>query len=129
MFIFAPKDYKMEKEPIVVVGNSRGGCIEIDKQDPDECCIILKQGDRYAALIGNIGLLMETRLEAGSELTRGRIVTLEQFEPYDPEDPEFLLKKRPDGTVCRKDGKAIYTHSYFTYKETEPDIIIEPDNI
>ena len=113
-----------KNEPILVVSNSKGGCIEVDVSDPDECCIIVKQGDRYASLIGNVGLLMDTGLEAGKELKGGRIITKERFEPYDPDDPEFLVKKK-NGKICRKDGKVIYTHSYFTYDKKDYDELIE----
>lgn len=132
MFTFGLKwkEYMNEAlEQIVVLGNSQGGCIDVDLEDPNECCIILKQGNRRAALIGSIGLLMETNLEAGTVLKNGRIITKEQHEPFVPDDPLFLLKKTADGVVCRKAGKAIYTHSYFTYDKRDYDEIIEPDNV
>ncbi len=113
--------------PILVVSNSKGGCIEVDVSDPDECCIIVKQGDRYASLIGNVGLLMDTGLEAGKELKGGRIITKERLEPYDPDDPEFLVKRR-NGRVCRRNGQVIYTHSYFTYDKRDYDEIIQADS-
>ena len=112
--------------PVLVVRNSKGGCIDVDVDDPEECCIIIKQGNRFASLVGDIALLIDTGLEAGKELKGGRIITKEQLEPYDPENPEFLVKK-VNGKTCRKDGQLIYSHNYFTYDKKDYDEIIKQD--
>ena len=69
---------------------------------------------------------MKMSLEAGEELKKGRIIIKESFDPSDPNNPEFLIKKKK-GRVCRKEGKIIYSHSYFTYDVLDFDQIINED--
>jgi len=129
MFTFvSKKNMEKEIEPVIVLGNIHGGCIDIDLEDDDQCCIILKQGKKMAALVGDIDLLIGTGLEPGHKL-KGQIITKEQLEPFDSENPQFLLKKLPNGTVCKKGGIPIYSYNYFTYNKKEVNEIIEPDNI
>jgi hypothetical protein len=66
-------------------------------------------------------------LEPGDELKGGRIIVKEQLEPLDPDNPEFLVKKKK-GKICRKNGKVIYSHSYFTYNKKDYDELIQEDN-
>lgn len=116
------------QKPIVVMSNGQGGCIDVNFEEPDQCTIILKQGSRHAALVGDLELLMETGLKAGQEVRNGRIIVKDSLEPYEPDDPLFLLKKR-NGKICYKNGKAIYSHSYFTYDKKDQDELIEEDKL
>ena len=116
-----------KREPVIVLNNGRGGCMEADLTENDEYTIIVKQGDRYAALVGDINLMMEMSLEPGEELKNGRIIVKESLEPLDPDKPDFLIKKK-NGKVCKKGGKPIYSHSYFTYDRHDYDVIIEEDS-
>ncbi len=112
--------------PVIVMNNGKGGCIEADLHEYDEYTIIVQQGGRYAALVGDIALMMKMSLEAGEELKNGRIIVKESFDPPDPNNPEFLIKKKK-GRVCTKNGKPIYSHSYFTYDLRDFDQIINED--
>lgn len=115
------------EEKVIVMGNGHGGCIEADVDEPEEYSIIVRQGDRFAMLIGDINLMMETGLQAGDEIKNGRIVVKESFEPVDPDNPEYMIKRK-NGLICRKDGKVIYSHSYFTYNRQDFDQIIKEDS-
>ncbi len=114
------------EERVIVMDNGRGGCIEADIDEPEEYNIIVKQGDRYAMLVGDINLMMETGLQAGDEIKNGRIIVKESFAPVDPNDPEYMIKKK-NSMICRKEGKVIYSHSYFTYDRKDADVIIQGD--
>jgi hypothetical protein len=128
-------------EPVVVTKNDYGGSIDIDILEEHNSTITVKQGGRYAQLVGDIPLLIATNLAAGDVLQpvqgirngkliarHWRIIIKESLEPFDVDDPEIYIKKK-DGKTCTKDGKIIYTHSYVSYEEDEFDEIIEPDDM
>jgi hypothetical protein len=130
---------KQKHLPVIVTDNGHGGCIDIDIIDEYESTIIVKQGERYAQLIGDIPLLISTDLHPGDILKpiRGikhgkmvfrewKIIVKESLDPFEPDHPEWHLKKK-DGKVCTKDGKPIYSHSYVTYEEDEFDELIDGD--
>lgn len=123
--------------PVIVTANEKGACLEIVVDDHNKLSIIgerkeelfriiVKQGDRYASLMGDMEL-MACNLDVvpGQEIP-GRIVIEEQFEPFIPDDPLCLIKTK-NGKICRKDGKVIYSRSYLTYKLSDVDQIIEED--
>lgn len=112
--------------PVVVLDNGRGGCMEADLAKYDEYTIIVKQGDRYAALVGNMTLMVDMDLKPGDQIKYGRIIVKESLEPLDPSRPEFLLKWK-NGKLCMKNGNPIYSYSYFTYNRRDYDEIIESD--
>lgn len=124
---------------VIVTDNSRGGCIDLDLQDEHESTIIVRQGDRYAQLIGDIPLLISTDLKPSDVLkpVRGikhgkmvfrewRIIVKESLEPFDPEHPNSYLKM-VNGRACTKNGRPVYQHTYVTYEEDEFDEIIDCD--
>lgn len=127
------------KLPVIVTENGQGGCIDLDLVEEHESTIIVRQGDRYAQLIGDIPLLISTELKPGDVLqpVRGikhgkmvfrewRIIVKESLEPFDPEHPNLYLKM-VNGRACTKDGRPVYQHSYVTYEEDEFDEIIDCD--
>jgi hypothetical protein len=127
------------KEPVIVTENRHGGAIDLDIEDEHESTIIVRQGERYALLVGDIPLLISTNLKAGDVLQpvqgirkgklivrHWRIIIKESLEPFDPAYPELYVKKKND-KVCTKGGKVIYTHSYVSFEEDEFDEIIEED--
>jgi hypothetical protein len=112
-----------EELPVIVTGNKYGGCIEsVD----DGYHIIVKQGKKHAILAGDIGLVLDMNLNSGDVIKYGKIVTKESFDAPVPEDPLFCIKMNKD-KICRKDGKVIYSHSYFTYNTKDNDEIIKED--
>ncbi len=122
--------------PVIVTDAGRGSPIELrvegEYSDPIYQAI-LKQGDRYASLVGDLDLIMSLDLKVGRPvlegqvvLGTGRIVVQDQYEPIIPDDPLVQVKMK-QGKICRKDGKVIYRNSFFTYNTSMQDIIIDED--
>jgi hypothetical protein len=120
----------MQKDKVVVQKNRFDGMIDvlIEGEAAEQIYMIcLKQGPRYAHLVGDMDLMMEIPLVPGQELTKGHIVTKERFEPWIKDDVLALLKMK-NGKCCRKDGKVIYSYNYFTYNMDDVDEIIQEDD-
>jgi len=112
-------------EKVVVTQNKYGGCIECIDPTNEVYNIIIRQGYKFATLTGNLETLLQTQLESGSIIYGGKIITKESFSP--PTDDPSLCLKQKEGKLCKKNGKVIYSHSYFTYDNTDKDEIIKED--
>src|SRR4051812_49535329 len=93
--------------PVIVTENRKGGAIDLDIEDEHESTIIVRQGERYALLVGDIPLLISTNLKAGDVLQpvqgirkgklivrHWRIIIKESLEPFDPANPELYVKRK-----------------------------------
>lgn len=81
-----------------------------------------------SALIKNKMEILEGRFYAGQELD-GKIITLESFEPTNPNNLEQDLKVAGEtGIVCKADGRNIYSKRIFTTDMSMSDARIAHTN-
>jgi hypothetical protein len=118
------------EEPIIVVPNNYESIIDIvikpNIKDRDVCRVKLQQGDKIAYLLGDLSLIMSLNLEPYQNLQKGKIVTKEKLYPFDLKRPNSFIKKK-NNKVCKKDGRVIYSQSYYTYNMKDQDDIIQED--
>lgn len=124
------------ENPVIVTDAGKGSPIElkVEGEYSEEIYrAILKQGDRYASIVGDLDIIMSLDLEVGKPIMEGkvvygtgRIVVQDQYDPIVPEDPLCMVKMK-NGQICRKNGRVIYSSSFFTYNPDMQDYIIEED--
>jgi hypothetical protein len=117
---------KFKEESVIVMSNSHGSCLYVNSNTSQNFNILVKQGNKTALLVGDLNLIIDMNLKSGNVIKHGKIVTKESFEAIDSDDLMFCIKMN-NNKICRKNGKVIYSHSYFTYDTKDTDEIITED--
>ena len=88
----------------------------------------LRKVKRSAIINGNVNDLLDASFKDGQELA-GKIVIVESFNPFNPENPDRDLKIAGDtGIICRVDDQPIYRQSVYTVNDQAQDEFIMHDN-
>lgn len=88
----------------------------------------LRQVKRTAIINGKVDDLLEAKFKDGQELP-GKIVVIESFNAFNPENPDRDLKIAGDtGIICRVDDQPIYRQSVYTVNDQAQDEFIMHDN-
>jgi hypothetical protein len=89
----------------------------------------LRNVKRSTLIKGKVADLLEAKFTNGQELP-GKIVVVESFNPFNPENPDRDLKIAGDtGVICRVDDQPIYRQSVYTVNDQAQDEFITHNNI
>ncbi len=89
----------------------------------------LRNVKRSTLIKGKVADLLEAKFSNGQELP-GKIVVVESFNPFNPENPDRDLKIAGDtGVICRVDDQPIYRQSVYTVNDQAQDEFITHNNI
>lgn len=84
----------------------------------------IKKFWRHGAILGGIEPMLAMDFHDGMYLP-GKIKVTESFTPIIEDEPEEFIKKNPDGSICRVNGKVVYRIESYTQDHSEKDILIE----
>jgi hypothetical protein len=126
---------------VVVTADATGNVIGISKNNPEYGYVRVEQNvtqvndrgwlrnvKRSALVKGKVSDLIEAGLNAGKTLP-GKIVVVESFQPFNPENPDRDLKIAGDtGIICRVDDEPIYRQTFYTTNENAVDDLIMHTN-
>jgi len=88
----------------------------------------LRHAKRSALIKGKVEDLIACGYKEGSEI-QGKIIVVESFEPFNPNNPDRDLKIAGDtGIICRVDDQPIYRQTFFTQNLNAVDELIMHDN-
>ncbi len=89
----------------------------------------LRNVKRSTLIKGKVADLLEAKFSNGQELP-GKIIVVESFNPFNPENPDRDLKIAGDtGVICRVDDQPIYRQSVYTVNDQAQDEFITHNNI
>jgi hypothetical protein len=125
---------------VTVTADKNGNIVKISENNPEFGFIRveqiatqiangwLRQVKRSAIINGNVNDLLEAKFKDGQELP-GKIVVIESFNAFNPENPDRDLKIAGDtGIICRVDDQPIYRQSVYTVNDQAQDEFIMHDN-
>jgi hypothetical protein len=126
---------------VVVTADTNGNVIGISKNNPEYGYVRVEQNvtqvndrgwlrnvKRSALIKGKVNDLVEAGLTAGKELN-GKIIVVESFQPFNPENPDRDLKIAGDtGIICRVDDEPIYRQTFYTTNVNAVDELIMHTN-
>jgi len=126
---------------VTVQADEQNNVIRVSKKNPEfghirmvqDRVIFSTQGwvnnKQLSTLIhGKVEDLTTLGYTAGQQLD-GKIVTKEQLQPFNENDPDRDLKYAGDtGIVCCKHGEPIYRRTFYTLDPTEQDALISHTN-
>jgi len=126
---------------VVVTADANGNVIGISKNNPEFGYVRVEQNvtqvnergwlrnvKRSALVKGKVADLVDAGLVAGKTLP-GKIVVVESFQPFNPENPDRDLKIAGDtGVICRVDDEPIYRQTFYTSNENAVDELIMHNN-
>jgi hypothetical protein len=125
---------------VTVTADKNGNIVKISENNPEFGFIRVEQiatqiangwlrkVKRSAIINGNVNDLLEASFKDGQELA-GKIVIVESFNPFNPENPDRDLKIAGDtGIICRVDDQPIYRQSVYTVNDQAQDEFIMHDN-
>ena len=126
---------------VKVTADKDGNVIGVSKNNPEygyvrveqQATQINDQGwlrnvKRSALIKGLVKDLIEAGLKEGKELT-GKIVVMESFDPFNPENPDRDIKIAGEtGVICRVDDQPIYRQTFFTTNLDAQDQLIMHTN-
>lgn len=82
-----------------------------------------------AIIHGTIDDLKKLSYRAGEEI-EGKIVIEEQLQPFNPNNPDYHIKKAGDtGIICSIAGNPIYRRTLYTDSLSAEDTLIQHDNV
>jgi hypothetical protein len=88
----------------------------------------LRRSRRSALIKGLVKDLQDSKFTEGQELD-GKIVVVESFVPFNPENPDRDLKLAGEtGIICRVDDQPIYRQSFYTPNVNAHDTLIPHTN-
>jgi hypothetical protein len=88
----------------------------------------LRNSKRSALIKGKVEDLLAANYREGEEIT-GRIIVVESFDAFNPENPDRDLKIAGDtGIICRVDDQPIYRQTFFTPNVNAEDELIMHTN-
>lgn len=125
---------------VTVTADKNGNIVKISENNPEFGFIRVEQiatqiangwlrkVKRSAIINGNVNDLLDASFKDGQELA-GKIVIVESFNPFNPENPDRDLKIAGDtGIICRVDDQPIYRQSVYTVNDQAQDEFIMHDN-
>jgi len=125
---------------VTVTADKNGNIVKISENNPEFGFIRVEQiatqiangwlrkVKRSAIINGNVNDLLDASFKDGQELA-GKIVIVESFNPFNPENPDRDLKIAGDtGVICRVDDQPIYRQSVYTVNDQAQDEFIMHDN-
>jgi hypothetical protein len=125
---------------VTVKADKNGNIVKISENNPEFGFIRVEQiatqiangwlrkVKRSAIINGNVNDLLDASFKDGQELA-GKIVIVESFYPFNPENPDRDLKIAGDtGIICRVDDQPIYRQSVYTVNDQAQDEFIMHDN-
>lgn len=126
---------------VVVTADASGNVIGVSKNNPEYGYVRVEQTvnqfndrgwlrvvKRSALIKGQIKDLVDAGFAAGKQLP-GKIVVVESFRPFNPENPDRDLKIAGDtGVICRVDDEPIYRQTFYTLNENAVDELIMHNN-
>lgn len=126
---------------VVVTADANGNVIGISKNNPEYGYVRVEQTvnqindrgwlrtvKRSALIKGQIKDLVEAGFTEGKQLP-GKIVVVESFKPFNPENPDRDLKIAGDtGVICRVEDEPIYRQTFYTFNENAVDEFIMHTN-
>ena len=125
---------------VTVTADKNGNIVKISENNPEFGFIRVEQiatqiangwlrkVKRSAIINGNVNDLLDASFKDGQELA-GKIVIVESFNPFNPENPDRDLKiAGSTGVVCRIDDQPIYRQTFFTSNQEAYDDLITHDN-
>jgi len=125
---------------VTVKADKNGNIVKISENNPEFGFIRVEQiatqiangwlrkVKRSAIINGNVNDLLDASFKDGQELA-GKIVIVESFNPFNPENPDRDLKIAGDtGIICRVDDQPIYRQSVYTVNDQAQDEFIMHDN-
>lgn len=126
---------------VQVVADDNGNVINVSQNNPEYGYIRVQQVafqindrgwlrnvKRSALIKGKVEDLQDANYTAGTSIP-GKIVVIESFVPFNPENPEKDLKIAGEtGVVCRVDDQPIYRQTFFTSNLNAFDELITHNN-
>ena len=125
---------------VTVTADKNGNIVKISENNPEFGFIRVEQiatqiangwlrkVKRSAIINGNVNDLLDAGFKDGQELA-GKIVVVESFNAFNPENPDRDLKIAGDtGIICRVDDQPIYRQSVYTVNDQAQDEFIMHDN-
>lgn len=125
---------------VTVTADKNGNIVKISENNPEFGFIRVEQiatqiangwlrkVKRSAIINGNVNDLLDASFKDGQELA-GKIVIVESFNPFNPENPDRDLKIAGDtGIICRVNDQPIYRQSVYTVNDQAQDEFIMHDN-
>ena len=126
---------------VVVTADANGNVIGVSKNNPEYGYVRVEQTvnqindrgwlravKRSALIKGQVKDLVGAGFTAGKQLP-GKIVIVESFQPFNPENPDRDLKIAGEtGVICRVDDEPIYRQSLYTTNENAVDELIMHNN-
>ena len=115
---------------IVSEGNPQYGYCRVEQERViiDDQTGFLKVKNLSALVAGTVEDLKRVNWKAGQVLT-GKIVVREQFEPFNPKNPDASLKIAGDsGVVCSRNSQDIHRQTRYSSNPEAADVLIQHDN-
>ena len=126
---------------VTVTADRNGNIVNISDNNPEFGYIRVEQVStqitngwlrnvkRSTLIKGKVADLLEAKFSNGQELP-GKIIVVESFNPFNPENPDRDLKIAGDtGVICRVDDQPIYRQSVYTVNDQAQDEFITHNNI
>lgn len=127
---------------VTIVSDNNGNVINVSEKSPEYGYVRVEQNvasisnkgwlrlsKRTSLIKGRIEDLTSAGFKEGTQLP-GKIVVVESFDPFNPENPEKDLKIAGEtGVVCRVDDQPIYRQTVYTADPNAQDQLIFHTNV
>jgi hypothetical protein len=128
-------------QKVKVSADKNGNIVAISESNPEYGYIRVEQnalevnGNSWLKIVkrstlikGKVTDLVEAGFKSNQELP-GKIIVIESFEPFNPENPDRDLKiAGKTGVICRHDDQPIYRQSFYTTNIDAEDQFIAHNN-